>query len=172
MSTTVSYFRDETADVDALADRETYPLDTQEQKNEYNAKIISIMNTINATPVPRFEDPTTGYMSIGYMPEAYKEKAKTLILKLYGMYEQIGEQIGEPDPNFGEGNLRNKLFAFNSKYKANLENYFDWWARYFGKKTVQKPDGTIYRRYGGKKRTHKRKTHVNKSRKNKKRGNK
>jgi hypothetical protein len=127
------------------------------------------MNTINATPVPRFVDSTTGNMSIGDMPEAYREKAKILILKLYGMYEQIGE----PDPNFGEGNLRNKLFAFNSKYKANLENHFDWWARYFGKKTVQNPDGTIYRRYGGKKRTHKRKSHVNKSRKNKKkRGNK
>ncbi len=160
MSTTEeSYFRYETTDVDALADREIYPLDTQEQINVYNAKIISIMNTINAIPVPRFEGHT-----IGYMPEAYKEKAKTLILKLYGMYEKIGE----PDPNFGEGNLRNKLFAFNSKYKANLENHFKWWETAFGKKTY----GT-YRRYGGKNRTHKRKSHVNKSRKNKKkRGNK
>jgi hypothetical protein len=170
MSTTVSYFSSETADVDLLANRDVYPLDTQEQINVYNAKIISIMNTINATPVPRFEDPTTGYMSIGDMPEAYKEKAKTLILKLYGMYKQI--TTGEPDPNFGEGNLRNKLFAFNSKYKANLENHFNWWETDFGKKTIERPYGT-YRRYGGKKRTHKRKSHVNKSRKNKKkRGNK
>ncbi len=166
MSTTEeSYFRSETADVDLLADREVYPLNTQEQINKYNAKIISVMDAINTIPVLKL----SGH-PIGYMPEAYNEKAKTLILRLYGMYKPI--TTGEPDPNFGEENLRNKLFAFNSKYKANLENHFDWWEHYFGPKTVQKPYGT-YRRYGGKKRTHKRKTHVNKSRKNKKkRGNK
>ena len=161
MSTPVPYFSYETGNVDLLEnDREVYPLDTSKQINDYNAKIISIMNTINAIPVPRLEDSDS---------EAYKEKAKTLILKLYGMYKRIE---GVSDPNVGEENLRNKLFAFNSKYKANLENHFIWWENQFGPQTVQKPYGT-YRRYGGKKRTHKRKTHVNKSRKNKKkRGNK
>ena len=98
------------------------------------------------------------------MPEAYKEKAKTLILRLYEMYKKTN--------NNEEDNLRNILFAFNSKYKANLENHFDWWVNYFGPKTIERSYGT-YRRWGGKKRTHKRKTRVNKSRKNKKkRGNK
>ncbi len=163
MSTTEeSYFRSETADVDLLENnREVYPLNTQEQINVYNAKIISIMRSINAIPVPRFEGHT-----IGYMPEAYKEKAKTLILRLLNMYKQIEGANGKI---IGEDTVTNILFGFNHKYKAELN--FDW-EKVFGKETVQKPYGT-YRSYGGKKRTHKRKTHVNKSRKNKKkRGNK
>jgi hypothetical protein len=120
------------------------------------------MRSINAIPVPRFE----GH-PIGYMPEAYKEKAKTLILRLLNMYKQI---TGADGKIIGEGTVTNILFGFNSKYKANIN--FDW-ESVFGKETVKKPDGTTYRRWGGKKRTHKRKTHVNKSRKNKKkRGNK
>lgn len=169
MSTTEeSYFRSETADVDALADRDVYPLDTQEQKNEYNAKIISLMRHINAIRVPRFEDPAseTGKMPIGDMPEAYTEKAKTLMKRLLGLYQQIEGADGKI---IGEDTLTSILFGFDSKYKAELN--FDWETVY-GPKTVQKPYGT-YRRWGGKKRTHKRKTHVNKSRKNKKkRGNK
>ena len=162
MSTTEeSYFRSETADVDALADRDVYPLDTQEQKNEYNAKIISLMRHINAIPVLKLE----GY-PIGYIPEAYTEKAKTLMKRLLGLYQQIEGADGKI---IGEDTLTSILFGFDSKYKAELN--FDWETVY-GPKTVQKPYGT-YRRWGGKKRTHKRKSHVNKSRKNKKkRGNK
>ena len=168
MSTTVSDFRSETADVDALADRETYPLDTQEQKNEYNAKIISLMRHINAKKVPRFEDPAseTGKMPIGDMPEAYTEKAKTLMKRLLGLYQQIRGADGKI---IGENILESILFGFDSKYKAKLN--IDWETVY-GPKTEERAYGT-YRRWGGKKRTHKRKTHVNKSRKNKKkRGNK
>ena len=162
MSTTeVSYFRSETADVNLLENREIYPLDTQEQIGVYNAKIIEIIDIINARPVPRLE----GY-PIGDMPEAYKDKAKTLILRLYKMYKHIE---GADNNNHM---IKNKLFAFNTKYKANLENHFDWWVDHFGPKTIERSYGT-YRRYGGKKRTYKRKTHVNKSRKNKKKiGNK
>jgi len=162
MSTTEeSYFQSETADVDLLANREIYPLDTQEQINVYNAKIISVMRSINAIPVPRL-----GGHTIGYMPEAYKEKAKTLILRLLNMYKQIKGADGKI---IGEDTITNILFGFNRKYKAELN--FDW-EKVFGKKTIERPYGT-YRRYGGKKRTHKRKSHVNKSRKNKKkRGNK
>jgi len=68
--------------------------------------------------------------------------------------------------------IKNKLFAFNTKYKAKLENNFDWWESVFGPRTIERPYGT-YQRWGGKKRTYKRKIRVNKSRKNKKkRGNK
>lgn len=161
MSTTESYFRSETADVNLLENREIYPLDTQEQIKAYNAKIISVMRSINAIPVPRLE----GH-PIGYMPEAYKEKAKTLILNLLQMYKQIEGADGKI---IGEDIITNILFAFNSKYTAELN--FDW-ELVFGPKTIERPYGT-YRRWGGKKRTYKRKTRVNKSRKNKKkRGNK
>ena len=101
MSTTESYFRDEETDVNNLYNREIYPLDTQEQIGVYNAKIIEIIDIINARPVPRLE----GH-PIGYMPEAYKEKAKTLILKLLQMYKQIEGA----DDNIHM--IKNKLFAF------------------------------------------------------------
>ena len=161
MSTTESYFLDQETDVNNLDNREIYPLDTPEQIDVYNAKIISVMRSINAIPVPRL-----GGHPIGYMPEAYKEKATTRILKLLKMYKQIKGADGKI---IGEDIITNILFAFNSKYKAELN--FDW-EPVFGPKTIERPYGT-YRRYGGKKRTHKRNTHVNKSRKNKKkRGNK
>ena len=161
MSTTKSYFQHETADVNLLENREIYPLDTQEQIGVYNAKIIEIINVINARPVPRLEG-----CPIGDMPADYKEQAKTLILRLIKMYKHIE---GADNNNHM---IKNKLFAFNTKYNANLENNFDWWESVFGPKNIERSYGT-YRRYGGKTRTHKRKIRINKSRKNKKkRGNK
>ena len=161
MSTTESYFRAEETAVNNLDNREIYPLDTSEQIDVYNAKIISVMRSINAIPAPRLE----GH-PIGYMPEAYTEKAKTLMKRLLGLYQQIRGADGKI---IGEDIITNILFAFNNKYKAELN--FNW-ESVFGPRTIERPYGT-YRRWGGKKRTHKRKTRVNKSRKNKKkRGNK
>jgi hypothetical protein len=119
------------------------------------------MRSINAIPVPRL-----GGHPIGYMPEAYKDKAKTLILRLLNMYKQIKGVDGKI---IGEDTLTNILFGFNSKYKPQIA--YDW-ESVFGPKTIERPYGT-YQRWGGKKRTYKRKIRVNKSRKNKKkRGNK
>ena len=163
MSTTDSYFRSETADVNALAEEsETADINAlAEESVRYNAKIISVMRSINAIPAPRLE----GH-PIGYMPEAYTEKAKTLMKRLLGLYQQIRGADGKI---IGEDIITNILFAFNNKYKAELN--FNW-ESVFGPRTIERPYGT-YRRWGGKKRTHKRKTRVNKSRKNKKkRGNK
>ena len=87
--------------------------------------------------------------------------------RLLGLYQQIRGADGKI---IGENILESILFGFDSKYKAELN--IDWESVY-GPKTKERLDGSIFRRWGGKKRTHKRKTHVNKSRKNKKkRGNK
>lgn len=112
-----SYFQSEAIDVHNLENRDVYPLDNLEQIKAYNAKIISVINAINAKPVPRLKG-----RPIGFMPDAYKEKAKTLIRRLLTMmYKQIECADGKI---IDDDIITSKLFAFNSKYNANLN--FDW----------------------------------------------
>ncbi len=131
-------------DSDVLKELDEMPKESDAEKIAYNKKVLRKMFDINAVPLNNVND---------------KDDAIFLMVQLIARY--ITDPISVVDKN----DLFHKLKAFTDKYNvelitgSRLEDVF-------GERIVYKPDGSEYKRWGGKK-TRKYKTFAKKSRKNK-----
>lgn len=114
---------------------DTMPTNTDDEKREYNSKIIQKMLSITATPA--------------------NQDRENKIRAMHDLYSRYISGVEDTDRLIKQTN------AFESKYGVKIMEYN--MENTFGPHSVSKPDGTTYRRWGGKNK--KRKTNK-KSRRN------
>jgi hypothetical protein len=133
-------------DSDVLKELDEMPKESDAEKIAYKTAILNNMRLINSIDSKKVND-------------AAKDEAIILMSQLLYRYKT-------DFPNFvNKDDLSLKIKAFNDKYHVELITG-DKIEDVFGKRIVNKPDGSEYKRWGGKK-TRKYKTFAKKSRKNK-----
>lgn len=151
------------------------PLTTNEEKEAFNAAILKKMLDINASFFTEEEKPVVGEI-MRFLYRIYDDTIPEHdYSRLSGLAKAFHDKNRIPIMQDDTVIFGPRFVKKRSETRVD-ENNPTIWTRALATPTEQEPPGPddqVYRRWGGKKRTHKRKTHVNKSRKNKKkRGNK